>query len=448
MMRLILKIVVLAAISTSFGLTLTLEDCIKISATNNPSVLAAEAALEASDAQRYQAFTNFLPKAKIQATYTRLNEAPYTVLNPENFPFPTPPGMEPVRIEMGKAEMDKVEASLTQPLAAPIFTGYALARKGTEQKKLEFKKARIEAVSQAEKAFFQLAKAKAFLEIAKISKKQVDDHIKQLTDMVEAGLVHRKDLLAAKVKGYEAELMLTQAQNAVKLAKDGLKMALGLPDTVDVDIDYKLNVTDYSIPRDSAISMALRNSIDIRLMKVGIEAARLSIQMAFGELLPSFAAVFNYDYQKPNRQLENKWYDSWTAVGVISWNIFDWGANVAKIKQAKANLNQIMHTKKLVIDGVRLKVKAAYNTLEEKKKSLEIANSGLEAAKESYKVVSDLFSEGAATNLEFLDAQADFTRAKLNVLNAMADYNIAKVELEKLTGELENKIDKILAKEQ
>ena len=57
-------------------------------------------------------------------------------------------------------------------------------------------------------------------------------------------------------------------------------------------------------------------------------------------------------------------------------------------------------------------------------------------------------SEGAATNLEFLDAQADFTRAKLNVLNAMADYNIAKVELEKLTGELENKIDKILAKEQ
>ncbi len=425
---------------------MTLDDCIKLALEKNPQVLASQSELSAAKAQRYQAFTALLPSASATATYTRLDEAPYTIIDPSSFPFPMPPDAEPMRIEMGKAELEKMELGITLPLSLQLFTAFSLANTGVEQKQLSLEKAKLQVALNAEKAYFQYLQAKAFLEIAEVSKEQIDAHIKDLENMLEQGIIHKKDLLSAQVQASEMELMVLQAKNAVELARSSLCMTIGYPQDTPIDVAESLSMSDFNLPLDSVVSLSVRNAVDARLLDVGIETSRKQVALAWQGLLPSFAAMFYYDYEKPNRELQNEWYDHWTAVGAIKWDIFSWGGNIAKIKQASSQRKQMEFLKTAALDGISLQARATYLKMDEKRKKLEISKRELETAEENYRVTNDLFHAGAATNAELLDAHADLTRARINRNTYLADYNIAVAEIEFLTGELERKVNEIYSK--
>jgi len=445
--RRILPILAVFFLSTiGLAQTLSLDDCIRIAVTQNPQVLASQHDLSASKNQRYQSITALLPSAKFQGTYTRLNEAPYTELDPSQMPF-LPPGTPPMRIEMGKDEMEQLELQIVEPISPQLWTALGLANTGVKQKKLNLKKTELNTALGAVKAYYQFLQAKGFVKIATASKQQIDAHIKDLQNMFEQGIIHKKDLLKAKVQQSEVELLVLQAQHSVELARHGLCLALGFPQDSAIDVAESLTFAEYSAPLDSVLHWTQQNSVDAKLLDIGVEAAKKQKTLAIEGLFPSFSAIFNYDYKKPNQQLENEWYDSWTAVGAIQWNIFDWGGNIAKIEQAHNQKRQMEYIRKSALQGIELQARASFLSLDEKKRKVEIARSEVETAEENFKVTDDMFHAGAATNAELLDAQSDLTRAKINLNNYLADYNITKFQLELLTGELDKKIETILKSE-
>ncbi len=442
-----ITIITLLLLNFGFGEVLTLDDCIQLAITQNPQVLGGQHEMSAAKAQRYQSFAALFPSASITGSYTRLDEAPYTVLDPSAFPFPMP-NAEPVRIEMGKAEMEKAELGITQPVSLQLFTALSLANIGVEQKRISLQKTKLQTALNAEKSYYQFLQAKAFLKIAMASKKQIDAHIKDLQNMFDQGMIHKKDLLSAQVRGSEIELLILQAQNAVQLSKSALCLAIGYPQDKQIDIAESLAFAEYNFPLDSAIAWTQRNAMDAKLLDVGLDASKKQVTLALEGLLPSFAGMFYYDYEKPNRQLENDWYDHWTAVGAIQWNVFDWGRNIAAVKQANEQKKQMQFLRQSALEGIALQTRAAYLAMDEKRKKLDVARKELETAEENYRVTNDLFRAGAATNAELLDAHTDLTRAKLNQNQYLADYNTAKVELEYFTGQLETKIAKMSKKDE
>ena len=426
--------------------TLSLDDCIRISVTRNPQVLASQHDLSASRNQRYQSITALLPSAKFQGTYTRLNEAPYTTLDPSQMPF-MPPGTPAMRIEMGKAEMEQMQLQIVEPITPQLWTALGLANTGVMQKQLNLKKTKLDIVLETIKAYYRFLQAKGFLEIATSSKGQIDAHIVDLQNMFEQGIIHRKDLLKAQVQQSEVELLLLQAQHSVELARKGLCLTLGFSQDSAVDVTESLAFTEYTAPLDSVLLSTKQNSLDAKLLDIGVDAAKKQKTLALEGLLPSFSAIFNYDYKKPNQQLENDWYDSWTVVGVIQWNIFNWGGNIAKIEQTHNKKRQMEYIRESAVQGIELQTRTLYLSLDEKQKKLDIAHSEVETAQECFRVTDDVFHAGAATNAELLDAQSDLTRAKINLNNYLADYNITKFQLEYLTGELDKKVETILENE-
>ena len=437
----------LMSLSVAFSQVLTLDECIELAITQNPQVLGSRHDLNSAKAQRYQSLTALFPSASITATYTRLDEAPYTVMDPSSFPFPLP-DMEPMRIEMGKAEMEKAEIGITQPLSLQLFTALSLANLGVDQKYLSLRKSELQTVLNTEKAYFQFLQAKTFLKIANASKAQIDAHIKDLQNMYEQGMIHKKDLLSAQVKSSEVELLILQAQNAVQLSRSALCLAIGYPQDKNIEVAESLSFEDYVFPLDSAVAWAIRNAVDVRLLDVGLAASKKQVTLAWEGLLPSLAGMFYYDYEKPNRELKNDWYDHWTAVGAIKWDIFNWGGNIAAVSKAKEQKKQMEFMRKSAMDGIALQARAAYLSMDEKRRKLDVAKKELEVAEENYRVTSDLFHAGAATNSELLDAHTDLTRAKLNRNQYLAEYNMKKAELEYFTGQLEAKIEKISKKEE
>jgi len=448
MRRLFITIIaVLFLLSILLCQPLTLDECIRLAAQQNYQVLAAQESLSISLSQRYQAVTTLLPSASATAAYTRLDKAPYAEFDPSAMLPEGSPPQDQIQVEMGKAEMEKTEIQVMQPIAAQLFTAVSLANSGVQHKEITLLKSRLTSALSAEKAFFQYMQASAFIEIANVSKSQIDAHITDLQNMYDQGILHKKDLLKAQVQSSEMELLVLQAQNAQQITRSALAMTIGYSQDAQIIVTESLEYIEYPHSLDSVLAWAQRSAIDLRLLHIGLDASDKQVTLAWEGLLPSFAAIFNYDYQKPNRSLENEWYSSWTAVGAFQWDVFNWGANVSKIKQANAQMRQMGFIHKGALDGISLQARAAYLTMDERRKKLDVARKELETTQENFRVTTDLFQAGAATNSELLDAHSDLTRAKINFNTYLADYNIARAEVEMLTGQLEAKVNKLITEE-
>lgn len=449
-------LIAIIGVFTIIGITaaaeiLTLDNCLRLALERNPQVLASEQNVLVSKYDRYRAITALLPSAKTSASYTRLDKAPYTVMDLSWMSDFMPPDMipeEPIEMEMGKAEMENLRLELVQPISLQLFTALSLANTGVRQKQILYTKYRLEIALNAQQTYCHFLQAKAYFEIAKNSKEQLDAHVTDLQNMFDQGMIHKKDLLSAQVQALEVELMILQAENMVSLSRSGLCMAIGYPQNSDIDIIDSLGYFEYPASLDSVLAWANRKSLDAKLVSIGVEASDKQVTLAWQGLLPSLAAVFSYDYNKPNRQLENEWYDHWTAVGALQWEVFNWGANITGIRKAAAQKKQMEFLREAAMQGIALKTRAAYSTMNERRKKLEVAQKELETAQENYRVTDDLFHAGAATNTELLDAHAALTNAKINMNNYLADYNIARATLEFQTGQLESKIENIISEEQ
>jgi len=416
------------------AMQLTADDAIRIAAKQNPAALAAKCEYDQARAKAYEAFTTFLPAAKLSSSYTRLDKVPQIYVPPLY------PGGEAMTFDMGRPEVKKLSLQVVEPVSAQIFFAHSLARTGAEEKRISWRKAQTDAAASALSAYYRFVQAKNFEQIAKTSNEQLKNHLTDVENMRNLGMLHKKAALKVRVNYDETELMLLQAQNAVRLAHDALCMALGFPHETELTTAETLTTPNYTMPLETALRLAETSSHDAQLLQTGLRAAKQGHKLAISGLLPSFAAIFAYSYDNPDRENNYNWYESWTATASAEWEIFGWGTKIAKIYEAKRAVSQIQYIRENALSALRLATRAAHSTIDEKRQKLTITDRQLETATEAYKVTDELFVAGAATNTEVIDAEAALTRARIGKIDALAELNIAVCELQKLTGELETKI--------
>lgn len=422
---------------------LTLERCLKLSVTKNPRVLSSQQELLSSKSIKYQSFANFLPSASIQGSYVRLNEAPYMVLPTEISQFMPGGG----KIEVGKAENSNLKLEIKEPISLAILHGFQLASIGVRQKELELKRIKLECARDAGIAYFQCVKANGFLKISRNAREQMLAHVNDLRIMVDQGIALKNNLLSAEVKLQEIELMVIQAEHNVILANESLKLLLGLPSDAQITVHDSLTFEPYNYSLDTLISLTLKNSIESQLLDLGTIASNKQIALATDNLLPGAILSWTYNYAKPNRRLENEWEKTWTALFGFQWNIFDWGANISEIRQAVAQKRQVEHTANYARNGLALQTKGLFLQIEQQQQKVDVARNQIKTASENFEITKKLFSAGAATNSELLDAHSSLIQSEVNYINNLADFNIAKLQIQYYSGELEEKIKSILESE-
>ncbi|MCD6167445.1 TolC family protein, partial [bacterium] len=122
MRRIIFLLTTLLLISSVFAqekIELTLEQSIEIALKKNHSLKMQKEKLEAARAKVGEARANFLPKVSANATYTRLDVAPYISFKKMNEFMPPGPISFPDKITMGDDDIYGVTLTVQQP----IFTG-------------------------------------------------------------------------------------------------------------------------------------------------------------------------------------------------------------------------------------------------------------------------------------------------------------------------------------
>ena len=440
-------------------LALTLDEAVELALDKGHALGMTEAAEEAARARMWQARAAFLPSVSASGSYTRLDEIPY--MDGSQFGNMFAPLIAPFqelhddglisdeamagllqgggsdKIYMGDDDIYSVGVTVTQP----IFTGGALwgakgaAGHGLRAAEFNTVRAKHQTRYNATQAYVMLVQAEAALAVLDDAVAQMKGHLRDLEAMYEEGMILERDIMQARVQMSSVELDRSSMRHTVSLAGASLAFQLGLdPGTVIEATDSLERPVSHARPLEGLVDAALAGRPDLMSMKEGVGAADNAVGIARSEFLPSVVAMGSYKWDRPNREYEPEFYESWSVTIAAQMNVFDWGGRWNRVREARANRLQAERGLAMMEDAVRLEVEAGWQEHDAAVEAVAIADRGVLQARESYRVTEESFKSGTASNSDVLDASTALRSAEMDRVAALARLRLAEAGLDLATG--------------
>ncbi|NNL83387.1 MAG: TolC family protein [Winogradskyella sp.] len=122
----------------------------------------------------------------------------------------------------------------------------------------------------------------------------------------------------------------------------------------------------------------------------------------------------------------------------FSWNLFDGGGTVTRVKNAQINLeNQKLQKEELVLN-IEREFNNAWDDYQNKLRIFEVQQANIRTAKNNFERTEEKFKLGQVTSIEFRQAQLNLLSAELNRNQAKYDAKLAEIIVLQLSGELLN----------
>jgi outer membrane protein len=420
------------ALSNDGVLRLSLADSIEMALERSVIIHSAKEGVRASEAERKEARTSFLPQLSTSYTYTRLNEAPEVPI----FDITT---MSSTMVEAGKEDHYNWELELTQPIftGGAIVNSYEISKIDLEMSHLSEASTTQDIVLEVKKSYYNILKSERILELANQSVQQLQAHRDTAQSFYDVGIIPKNDLLYAEVELANGNQDLVRAENALNLAKAKFNTVIRRDIHLSVEIEDILTYTPFEKGFDECLAMGLQKRPEIRAHELEYEKAGRAVRLAKSGFFPTLNVVGNYSrYGEEPDVRGSKYQDSeaWYVAAVTQWNFWEWGKTRFSVDASRSREKQVMDMLVNIKDGISLQIKNSYLLLKEAEKRIFVAEKAIEQAEENFRINRERYKEQVATSTDVIDAQTLLTKTKSDYYNALSDYNIALGTLERAMG--------------
>ena len=243
---------------------------------------------------------------------------------------------------------------------------------------------------------------------------------------LKAGYIGEGDYLKIKLQLLQFQTDVSSARLAKVQALVGLRELLGY-DAVSADFDVigDLGYQALNANLQDLQARALRERPDYRAAELGITAAKSQIELA-----------------KANGKVDvNGTYDFTHVSGENTASIFAnfalpiFDRNQGEIARTKYALTQAQEQQQLASDTVLSDVANAYEAVRSNDEIVQLYTSGyLKQAQDSRDISEYAYKRGAASLLDFLDAERSYRSTQLAYRQALASYMTALEQLKEALG--------------
>jgi outer membrane protein len=421
--------------------SLHLADCIEQALGKNPSLQISQAKVEAADARASEVTTALLPQIKFTGRAAKLSDVDPFGINIQS-PFFSYSGV----IFPSITENYSLKLTLQQPL----FTGLRLLKNrqmavlNADAVREDLSRDQSDLVLNVISAYWNVYRAVKIEEVIRQSVEQVSEHVKDVTNLAKQGLATDADVMKVQVQYSEIKVKHIEARNYIRIASMSLNSILG--NSLDVlvaplDTPNIYHGTGVSLLQEDLPLLQLRahdRRPELKSLQLRSEMNQAGITAAQGGWYPQIYLAANYDYARPNPRVippKDRWDKSWDVGVVAQWNIWDWFATHHQAIQAQAALRQTEAGLVQLNDAVKLDVAQQYFNAQTAKEKIEVTQGGMEQAQESYRMTSEKFKNGMASNTDLLDAEIALLQAKLTHTQSIVDCTLALAKLKKAVGE-------------
>ncbi len=274
--------------------------------------------------------------------------------------------------------------------------------------------------------FVNVQLAESTLELAEQDLKSFQQTVALANLRYKAGAISEDDSLKIKLQLLQFETDMQQAQLARVQTLSDLRQLLGY-ESVSPDYDIA-GPFDYQPVRGNLEDLqlkAMQNRPDYRAAKEGVIAAnsQYDLQKAIGKLDVTVQA--NYSHVNA--------INTATFYGSIPLPIFN--RNQGEIARSRFAITQAQEQEKAASGQVMTDVRDAYEGLQMNGRVIQFYRSGyLEVAQKDRDISEYAYKRGAASLLDFLDAERSYRATQLAYRQALASYLLALEQLREAVG--------------
>ena len=242
----------------------------------------------------------------------------------------------------------------------------------------------------------------------------------------KAGAMSEGDLLKIKLQLLQFQTDVTAAELAKQQALASLRQLVGFESVpVDYDVAGELEYQKVAENLEGLQALAIKDRPDLRAAEQGITAAKSQYLLAKANGKQDITGTLNYTHITG--------YDSVSAIFSMPLPIFD--RNQGEIARTNAAILQAQETAAEASEQVMTDVRTAYETVKTNEETLQIYQSGyLDQAKQSVTISQYAYQRGAASLLDFLDAERSYRDTELAYRQQLASYMLAIEQLREAIG--------------
>jgi outer membrane protein TolC len=438
---------------------LSLDDAINRALKNNTNILNSDIDLKIAQKKVWETIATGLPQISGKGSYSHIFKVPTlsfggkTVLSNTEVPWDpvTMSGtMSSLTLASGESIYLNSEAgtpielglknntTFDVTLSQLIFSGsyivglqatkvyYGLTKQTAEKTKLDV----IETVTNTY----------TMIQLAEESKKILSQNLEninktqyEISEMNKQGFVEKTDVDQLEVTANTIRNALNQIESNLDMAYRLLKIQLGMEDGEQIELTDSLesgeSLTQSSLQLISE-SFSLEQNVDYQLIQTSEKAAKLDLDLARSNFLPTIAGFYNH-----TEKLKAPAFD-FTPKDMLGINlsvpIFSSGQRMSVVSQKRMALEKAKNTRELVSSSLIMQASQYQNDVKLKLEKYQNQKKSKELSDDIYQRTLEKYKQGMASSMDLMTSQNQYLTNLTNFYQSIYDLQGAKSKLEKL----------------
>jgi len=257
----------------------------------------------------------------------------------------------------------------------------------------------------------------------------------QADDLQKQGVGTGIDTLRANVELQNEKQRLIQSETEKNTSLFALSRLLNLNPRQELVLDDSLSFFDTpQVDVQASIDQALEAREEWKSLNLQVKAAEARKRAAWDSRLPSLRFDGNWAYLGTSSA---NGIPTYTYQASVNMPLFTGGRIHAQVVQASLEIESLKQQQADLRNGIALDVKTALLNLESARHEVEVANLGVQLAREEVDQARDRFKAGVANNIEVVQAQDALSRASDNQIAALYRFNQARADYARGIGQME-----------
>ena len=410
------------ALVTSPSVTvLNLSQCIETALKRNPTILASQYGVNASQSRVGESRAAYYPQVSASASYYRIQ--PISVQTPT------------MRTSPDAYDQYAGSVTLSQNLIdfGKTSSQVDISKFNLESSRSDLRTTQDTITLSVKQAYYGVLQAKRNRDVAADVIKQFQLHLDQAKGFYHVGTKAKIDVIKAEVDLSNAKLSLINAENALRISWVTLNNVMGIPDAPEYQIEDDLSIHKFPITLEDAVARAYANRPDLQSVIAKRQAAETSIGLARTGYYPTLSGNASYNWAADRASdLDQGHY--WSAGVLLTVPLFNGFLTTHQVAEAKANYYAAQANEETVRQQILLDVRQAYLNLRTADASIETAELAARQAKENLDLANGRYAAGVGSPVEVSDAFATYVTAQANYTQSLSNYKIAQANIEKAMG--------------
>lgn len=255
------------------------------------------------------------------------------------------------------------------------------------------------------------------------------------------GQTTKLGVLNAQVDINNDSINVINANNRLINSKRDLNVVLGNALTNTFEVDTLITFV-MQLNKTELLKKMKSNNVTLLQLEKNLLISEYNIKSWRSDYLPTLGLTGSYGWNKNNNNAASFLAVS-TSTGIsgginLSWNLFDGGSTVTRVKNAKIDLENQQLQKEQIILNIERDFNNAWDDYQNKLTIYNIQEENILTSKNNFDRTQEKFRLGQVTSIEFRQAQLNLLISKLSRNQAKYDAKLAELFVLQLSGEILN----------